>query len=105
MIIPATAIATPVKIIAMVRGIRLTISSELSELALWLMMLCKIPDHEKSATPMDKLNNTKSPITMRLAVFINHGGMAARRSSVPRLWLALLRQDDVGKEVLGLSLA
>ena len=69
------------------------------------MILCKIPDHEKSATPIDKLNNTKSPMIMRLAVLINHGGMAARRYFEPKVWLSLPCQFDTGKEALGLGLA
>ena len=42
---------------------------------------------------------------MRLAVLINHGGMAARRYFEPKVWLALPCQFDTGKEALGLGLA
>ncbi|OLF36025.1 hypothetical protein BTW00_07000 [Psychrobacter sp. C 20.9] len=42
---------------------------------------------------------------MRLAVLINHGGMAARRYFEPKVWLALPCQFDTGREALGLSLA
>ncbi len=72
-IIPATAREAPVKIMASVRGRRLTSNSCRSLLTDCWVNACHSPCHEKSATPTDKLTKIKAINSSTLKMLSNIG--------------------------------